>query len=155
MCWNHDMVYGSWPRDVRRREPARAAPDVRVSDAERDEVVQQLSRHTGDGRLAIDEFEERVGEVFVAKTRRELDATLRGLPRQPVRVPRRVDLADRLRPLAWIALLVLAVVAMGPWILWFAVPVLWCRLAGRSYRRHHRHHELEPPRSDEDELTLV
>ena len=154
MCWNH-MVDSSWPRATHRREPMRApAADVRVSDAERDEVVQQLSRHTGDGRLTMDEFEERVGEVFAAKTRRELDATLRGLPRASVRVPRRVDLADRLRPLIGIALLVLAVVAIGPWILWFAIPMLWCRLAGRAHR-HHRHHEIEPPRSDQDELTLV
>jgi len=64
MCWNH-MVDGSWPRATRRREPMRApAADVRVSDAERDEVVQQLSRHTGDGRLTIDDFEERVEQVY-------------------------------------------------------------------------------------------
>ena len=158
MCWNHHMVYDSWPRAARRREPARApAAEVRVSDAERDEVVQQLSRHTGDGRLTFEEFEERVAEVFAAKTRRDLDATLRGLPRPPVRVPRRVDVADRLRPLVAVALLVLAVVALGPWILWFAVPVLWCRLAGRAHHRHrrHRYDEVEPRRSDQDELTLV
>ena len=155
MCWNH-MVDSSWPRATRRREPMRApAADVRVSDAERDEVVQQLSRHTGDGRLTIDEFEERVEQVYASKTRRELDATLRGLPRPAVRVPRRVDVADRLRPLAGVAVLVLAVLAIGPWILWFAIPLIWCRVAGRAHRRHHRSIEVERPRSDEDELTLV
>jgi hypothetical protein len=155
MCWNH-MVDSSWPRATRRREPVRApAADVRVSDAERDEVVQQLSRHTGDGRLTIDEFEERVEQVYASKTRRELDATLRGLPRPAVRVPRRVDVADRLRPLAGIAVLVLAVLAIGPWILWFAIPLIWCRVAGRAHRRHHRDVEVERPRSDQDELTLV
>ena len=103
MCWNH-MVDGSWPRATRRREPMRApAADVRVSDSERDEVVQRLSRHTGEGRLTIDEFEERVEQVYASKTRRELDATLRGLPRPAVRVSRRVDVADRLRPLVGIA----------------------------------------------------
>src|SRR4051812_17187962 len=154
MCWNHDMVYG-WPRDTRRREPTRAAPDVRVSDSERDAVVQQLSRHTGDGRLTFEEFEERVGEVFAAKTRRELDATLRGLPRPAVRVPRRDDVADRLRPLAGIALLVLAIVALGPWVLWIAIPLMWCRVPGRA-RHRHRHREIEPsPAADRDELTLV
>jgi len=155
MCWNH-MVDGSWPRATRRREPLRApASDVRVSDAERDAVVQQLSRHTGDGRLTIDEFEERVEQVYASKTRRELDETLRGLPRPAVRIPRRVDIADRMRPLAGIALLVLAVVAIGPWILWFAIPLIWCRLAGRAHRRHHRGRELERPPSEQDELTLV
>jgi hypothetical protein len=158
MCWNHHMVYGSWPREARRREPARApAADVRVSDAERDEVVQQLSRHTGDGRLTFEEFEERVGEVFAAKTRRELDATLRGLPRPSVRAPRRVDLADRLRPLTGLALLVLAVAALGPWVLWIAIPLMWCRITGRArHRRRYRHREIEPsPEVDRDELTLV
>ena len=155
MCWNH-MVDSSWPRATRRREPMRApAADVRVSDAERDEVVQQLSRHTGDGRLTIEEFEERVEQVYASKTRRELDATLRGLPRPAVRVRRRVDVADRLRPLAGIAILLLAVLAIGPWILWFAIPLVWCRLAGRAHRRHHRDVEVERPRSDQDELTLV
>ena len=159
MCWNDHMVHGSWPRATRRREPLRApAADIRVSDAERDEVVQQLSRHTGDGRLTFDEFEERVGEAYAAKTRRELDATLRSLPRTPARTPRRTDGADRLRPLVRIALLVLAVIALGPWILWFAIPLLWCRVVGRGHRHHRRHwhhDEINPPRSDEDELTLV
>ena len=158
MCWNHDMFYGSWPRAARRREPVRApAAEMRVSDTERDAVVQQLSSHTGDGRLTMDEFEERVSEVYAAKTRRELDATLRGLPRPPVRVPRRVDLADRLRPLLGLALLILAVVAIGPWILWFAAPLLWCRLVGRAgrHRRHRHHHDAGSPPSDHDELTLV
>src|SRR5689334_8368325 len=135
MCWNHDMSYRSFPHAARRREPVRApAADVRVSDAEREDVVQQLSRHTGDGRLTIDEFEERVEQAYASKTRRELDATLRGLPRPAVRVPRRIDVADRVRPLAALALLVLAVVAIGPWILWFAIPMIRCRLAGRAHR---------------------
>jgi hypothetical protein len=132
------------------------AADVRVSDSERDEVVQQLSRHTGDGRLTIDEFEERVEQVYASKTRRELDATLRSLPRPAVRAHRRVDIADRLRPLAGIGLLVLAVLAIGPWILWFAIPLLWCRIAGRTHRRrHHEDLEVERPRSVQDELTRV
>ena len=156
MCWNHDMSYRSFPHAARRREPVRApAADVRVSDAERDDVVQQLSRHTGDGRLTMEEFEERVAEVYAAKTRRELDATLRALPRTPARVPRRVDVADRVRPLAALALLVLAVIAVGPWILWFAVPFVWCRIAGRARRHHHRRREVPAAQSDDDELTLV
>ena len=157
MCWNHDMYYGSWSHAARRREPARAAPaDVRVSDAERDEVVQQLSRHTGDGRLTIEEFEERAAEAYAAKARRQLDATLRGLPRATVRVPRSMGVAERLRPLAGLALLILAVVAVGPWILWFAVPLLWCRIVGRGRRGHHRRHdEVERVDADRDELTLV
>jgi hypothetical protein len=104
----------------------------------------------------MDEYEERAAEAYAAKTRRQLDATLRGLPRAPVRAPRGADIANRLRPLAGLALLILAVLALGPWILWFAVPVLWCRIAGRGRRRHHRRHdEIERVDADRDELTLV
>src|SRR5207248_5141901 len=85
MCWsNHQVARGSWQREMRRREVVRREPvrhdDVRVSDAERDDVVEQLSRHTADGRLSLEEFEQRVEHALAAKTRGDLDATLRGLP---------------------------------------------------------------------------
>jgi hypothetical protein len=73
-------------------------------------------------------------------------------------VPRRVDLADRLRPLAGIALLALAlaIVALGPWVLWIAIPLMWCRITGRARHRHrYRHREIEPSPANRDELTLV
>jgi hypothetical protein len=60
--------------------PSRADGRLRVSDAERQSVVDALSLHTGDGRLAIDEFEERSERAFAARTRDDLRGLLDDLP---------------------------------------------------------------------------
>jgi hypothetical protein len=82
--------------------------DIRASDADRQKVVDQLRRHTRDGRLTLDEFSERVGEVYAARTLGELQHALRELPVEPARrsgrsrrpavrrPPGRSELADRL-----------------------------------------------------------
>lgn len=59
-------------------EPER--PDIRASDAERDDVVQRLSEHASAGRLTLDELEDRIGRAFAATTRRELTELTRDLP---------------------------------------------------------------------------
>jgi hypothetical protein len=53
---------------------------VALSDADRERVVRELTRHCGDGRLTLDELEERVGEAYAATTRDELALALRELP---------------------------------------------------------------------------
>jgi class 3 adenylate cyclase len=55
-------------------------PDVRVSDAERNVVIDVLREHTGSGLLTLDEFSDRVELVFQAKTRGELEVVTRDLP---------------------------------------------------------------------------
>lgn len=59
-------------------EPER--PDIRASDAERDEVVQRLSEHASAGRLTLDELEDRIGRALEASTRGELAKLTRDLP---------------------------------------------------------------------------
>jgi class 3 adenylate cyclase len=54
--------------------------DERVGDADRQAVIDILRAHTGAGRLTLDEFSDRAGEVFAARTRADLEATLRDLP---------------------------------------------------------------------------
>jgi class 3 adenylate cyclase len=56
------------------------APDVRVSDSDRDETANLLRRHVSDGRLTMEEFSERLAEVYDARTRSDLQRTLRDLP---------------------------------------------------------------------------
>jgi len=46
---------------------------VRVSDADRDAVIELLKERTADGTLTLDEFAERVGCALAARTRGELD----------------------------------------------------------------------------------
>ncbi|HEX4905967.1 MAG TPA: DUF1707 domain-containing protein [Acidimicrobiales bacterium] len=47
---------------------------------ERDEVIRALTRHCGDGRLTLDELEERITEAYAATTDAELRHVLRDLP---------------------------------------------------------------------------
>jgi class 3 adenylate cyclase len=54
--------------------------DVRIGDDDRQRVIDELSRHTGHGRLTLDEFAELAGRVYAARTRRDLDGVLAGLP---------------------------------------------------------------------------
>jgi hypothetical protein len=58
---------------------AEQAPAMRIGDAERWAVAEELSRHTAQGRLDMDELEERLGAVYGAKTAPELVAVLAGL----------------------------------------------------------------------------
>ncbi|MGH9062659.1 MAG: DUF1707 domain-containing protein, partial [Acidimicrobiales bacterium] len=56
----------------------------RLSDAEREALVALLRRHLEDGRLELDEFSDRVGALFRARTREEADRSFAGLPALPV-----------------------------------------------------------------------
>lgn len=55
-------------------------PEIRVSDAERNVVVEALRTHCADGRLTLDEFAERVEVALAAKTQVELHEITRDLP---------------------------------------------------------------------------
>jgi hypothetical protein len=54
--------------------------DLRVSDAERDLAVSELSRAFQVGRLTADEFGQRTEQAFAARTGKELTALLADLP---------------------------------------------------------------------------
>ncbi|HET9733311.1 MAG TPA: DUF1707 domain-containing protein [Acidimicrobiales bacterium] len=53
---------------------------IRVSDADRQRVADLLRSHATDGRLSLDEFSERIGAAFNARTGGELEAVLADLP---------------------------------------------------------------------------
>ncbi|MBY6413810.1 DUF1707 domain-containing protein [Rhodococcus sp. BP-252] len=55
-------------------------PDVRIGTAEREQALEALSRHLGDGRLTLPEFDERSSVVSSATTRGQLDAVFADLP---------------------------------------------------------------------------
>ena len=56
------------------------AVGIRASDAERDATVERLSAATGDGRLTLDEFSQRMQQATSARTRAELDHLVADLP---------------------------------------------------------------------------
>jgi hypothetical protein len=47
---------------------------------QRDQIVRELTRHCGDGRLTLDELESRIEEAYAASTAEELRHVLRELP---------------------------------------------------------------------------
>ena len=58
-------------------------PDLRASDADRDEVVTLLRRHASAGRLTVDELDERCARALSAVTIGDLGTLLDDLPGEP------------------------------------------------------------------------
>lgn len=52
----------------------------RIADTDRDRVVALLRMHCTEGRITLDEFSDRVGDVYAARTAAELDDVVRDLP---------------------------------------------------------------------------
>ena len=61
--------------------------DTSVIESERDQVIRELTRHCGDGRLTLDELEERIEAAHRASTSDELRLLLRDLPAARVEPP--------------------------------------------------------------------
>ena len=120
------------------------APEMRVSNDERSEVADALSRHYADGRLDDAEFKERLDRAMGAKTRSDLSGLLTDLPRAPVE-PAPADRPHRVGLVAIVAVAVVVAVAWSTWAVphvpWFLVGVvalaLWVH--GRTHR--HRAHD--------------
>jgi hypothetical protein len=116
------------------------ATGTRASDAERQEIVAQLSRHLNDGRIDLGEYDERVAAVYATTTRDELQRVLADLPPLRARTVsaqpgprRRVPLWQRIELTAWfgvglLCVVIWALVSLGlgeftyPWPLWVIGP---------------------------------
>ena len=57
------------------------ATGVRCSDADRERTSERLREAAADGRLTMDELEDRLGGVYAAKYHRELETLVTDLPR--------------------------------------------------------------------------
>lgn len=55
--------------------------EIRVSDADREDVVGRLRRAMSEGRLSVDEFDERAAAAYAAKTRADLTPLTADLPK--------------------------------------------------------------------------
>lgn len=53
---------------------------IRVSDEERERLAEELQEHTVAGRLTTEEYEQRLGAVYAARTRSDLDVLRKDLP---------------------------------------------------------------------------
>jgi Domain of unknown function (DUF1707)/Cell wall-active antibiotics response 4TMS YvqF len=70
---------------------------IRASDADRQRTVELLRRHSVDGRLTLEEFAERMGLAYEAKTRDELERLTGDLPAENAAAP-----ATRRKPARWL-----------------------------------------------------
>jgi hypothetical protein len=166
MCWSSHRYHRFEEPDYRRRRAAEGPEsdlvnspgDLRVSDAERNKVVEVLKKHTADGRLTLDEFEARVEETLSARTGSELRATLRELP--AITTERRRRSRPTLNPLGRLAVLAIAValvwlavthLAVWPLII---IAMLCLRVSGGRRRSAWVDHHTEGHR-DADDMTYV
>ncbi|PKV85939.1 uncharacterized protein DUF1707 [Streptomyces sp. TLI_146] len=62
-------------------------PEMRASDAERERVAEALREAVAEGRLDMEEFEERLEAAYKARTHGELAPLVRDLPTPGVRTP--------------------------------------------------------------------
>jgi hypothetical protein len=61
------------------------ADEVRVSDLEREQVVQELREHFAEGRISDDELSQRSEQAYEARTNAGLRALLADLPQLPAK----------------------------------------------------------------------
>jgi Domain of unknown function (DUF1707) len=121
-----------WTRRIRYSDE-----HLRVSDAERNAVVERLSAHFSEGRLDQAEFDERVSQAMAAKTRGDLDGLFDDLPDpEPAGAPGMGGPVDssgpyRLRrrhsgrPVLMVALVIALAIALGHTVAAIFVPWFW------------------------------
>ena len=140
-------------------------PRVRTSDAEREEVVTILRAAMGEGRLSLDEGEERIATAYATKYRDELGPLTTDLPNGGHEAVRRTPegkaqfaamarwhLARRAVFVAFVGVILISIwAASGGGFFWPAIPLAFLVLglmrraawysSGRyagPWRHHHR-----------------
>jgi uncharacterized protein DUF1707 len=63
-------------------------PRMRAGDKDRQRTVEQLGKHFGEGRLTVEEFDERIVRAHAAVYLDELPALMADLPSEPAPRPR-------------------------------------------------------------------
>ena len=124
------------------------ASRLRVSDADRDRAITELSEHFQAGRLTAEEFEERTGQALQARTAADLAALFTDLPRQQPAVPAAAAPAGAgphlparrpAAPVAIIAIVVLAAIISGHPGLIALIPIVALIIVRRLTRTAYRH----------------
>jgi hypothetical protein len=93
-------------------------PRMRAGDADRQRVVEQLGKHFGEGRLTVEEFDERVVRAHGSTYLDELPALTVDLPREPE--PQRRPARQRSR-------------VPGPFVFLLAVFLAWSMVSAVVY----------------------
>jgi hypothetical protein len=113
-----------------------AKEEMRAGDQERADVVEHLEAALSEGRLDLQEYDDRVRNAYAAKTYRELDVLVSDLP-QPATPPQPARASRGGAHPGWaiwveiaVAVLAVAVVANASqliwpvlfWLSWFVLP---------------------------------
>jgi len=83
--WGHRAVVVRAHSHLRASDHWRASDRLRASDADRDQVLESLKTAFVQGRLTIDELDERAGQALVSRTYGELAALTADIPPGPAR----------------------------------------------------------------------
>jgi hypothetical protein len=67
---------------------AGAAGHLRISDSDRDQISAVLGQHEAEGRLTVEELDQRLGVLYAAKTREQAAAVVADLPPLAATEPR-------------------------------------------------------------------
>src|SRR5215470_4535009 len=77
--WGHRAIERSARQPEGLREMTET-PRIRTSDAERERVAEQLRAAVGEGRLTLEEGDERLATLYTTKFRDELGPLVADLP---------------------------------------------------------------------------
>ena len=69
-------------------------PELRASDAEREQAVEILRTATAEGRLSVDELEDRLRSAYTVPTRRELELLIADVSVDPLPARRSAPVSD-------------------------------------------------------------
>jgi hypothetical protein len=82
---------------------------MRVGDADRERTAERLRDHHAEGRITVDEFQERLDRCYEATTAGQLRELVADLPREPQRDPYRFNRGPRV----WLIPALLTIVAVA------------------------------------------
>jgi hypothetical protein len=116
-------------------------PEIRASDAEREQIARTLQSAATDGRLTLAEMEERLEQLYETKFRHELEVLVHDLPAEPDAGPVSAEVQQAAAsparrfsgPLAVHAVVVgvMSVMLIGRWVasdtpfFWPVFPMFW------------------------------
>jgi hypothetical protein len=112
-------------------------PRMRAGDKDRQRVVETLGRHFGEGRLRVDEFDERVAPAHAAVYLDELPRLTADLPADPVPVRRTTGRPVRAPQIA-IALLLAMVMTWSVVAIAYGAPPLFAFVLLFLFLNHRR-----------------
>jgi hypothetical protein len=113
-------------------------PRMRAGDKDRQRVVEQLGKHFGEGRLTIEEFDERVVRAHASVYLDELPSLTADLPRDP-EPQRRPTRSQRRVPAVFVVLLVMLLAWSMVAAVIYGVPPLFGLFMLFLFLRHMRY----------------